>query len=382
MDLIFEEVEKQNENNIEILQSLSDDSKTSIEDFLRRVWIDEGDFTPESLSKSLKDVTGLISGLRKRLKTVKDIDSHDQIASMIESIPATISVRNAIFLKVRIENQICIANQLQVFGNALFTSFDAACIAQYDELTDVDGSVSSENKEYVLGLIDELDKDSSKDSDLSLLFAMFSLISVADLESKYPAEYTSLMKFVNRDMFTYDKQALSNILITSKDFKNTANDILEVAELPPKLKTSIRNIIIENYQDWLNTSSETYEQSIRRKLVENVYQKEGIQQILTDSNATYDRMVAQRKTLYATRINLAINEGIYSGFVYKGIHYCKFIAILDNKTSTMCKDMNNRIIPIKDILPGINAPPLHYHCRSTLIYISDEEAFRSDSSLL
>ena len=378
--MIFEDVEKLIQTPFQNIQSLSDDSKTAIEDFLRKVWVDEGDLTPEKLSQNLTDMTSFIKGLNKRLDTVSNDNSYQQLKDAVDNLPSSISIRNAIFLKIRIENQICISNQLPIFQNLLFTSFDAAMMAQYEDVESDD--VSSENEMYAIQRLDELSNTDSKDSDLAILFALLAVISIEDLKERYPDTYSELIRFTNKNMFTLDKNALANSLSTVKDFKVGNNALSQVSELPETLKTSIKDIIVENYQQWLNTSSETYEDTIRRRMIEDMYQQVGIKDLLKDTDAIYDRMTIQRQSLYATRVNLAINEGIYSGFVYAGIHYCKFVAVLDARTSTMCKTMNGKVIAIKDILPGINAPPLHYHCRSTLVYISDAEAHASDPSLL
>ena len=43
-----------------------------------------------------------------------------------------------------------------------------------------------------------------------------------------------------------------------------------------------------------------------------------------------------------------------------------FTAVLDERTSEMCREMHGTVIPIDDLIPGENCPPLHPNCRSTL----------------
>ena len=42
----------------------------------------------------------------------------------------------------------------------------------------------------------------------------------------------------------------------------------------------------------------------------------------------------------------------------------QFVATLDMRTSTMCRDMDKKVFKMKDFAPGTTAPPLHCHCRS------------------
>lgn len=45
----------------------------------------------------------------------------------------------------------------------------------------------------------------------------------------------------------------------------------------------------------------------------------------------------------------------------------EFVAMLDNRTSKRCRGLNGEIFKVKDMKPGINAPPMHPHCRSSTI---------------
>lgn len=42
-----------------------------------------------------------------------------------------------------------------------------------------------------------------------------------------------------------------------------------------------------------------------------------------------------------------------------------FVATLDSKTSTVCRDHDRKVYKVKDAVPGENMPPMHPFCRST-----------------
>lgn len=53
----------------------------------------------------------------------------------------------------------------------------------------------------------------------------------------------------------------------------------------------------------------------------------------------------------------------------------QFLAVLDSRTSAICRDHDGEIIKTENARQGDNAPPLHPNCRSTLIpYIGEEYA--------
>ena len=42
----------------------------------------------------------------------------------------------------------------------------------------------------------------------------------------------------------------------------------------------------------------------------------------------------------------------------------KYVAKIDSKTSKLCHSLNGKIFKVKDMIPGVNAPPMHPWCRS------------------
>lgn len=45
----------------------------------------------------------------------------------------------------------------------------------------------------------------------------------------------------------------------------------------------------------------------------------------------------------------------------------KFVAKIDKKTSKICRHHNDKTYKVKDMVPGVNAPPMHPFCRSTTV---------------
>lgn len=45
----------------------------------------------------------------------------------------------------------------------------------------------------------------------------------------------------------------------------------------------------------------------------------------------------------------------------------KFVAKIDKKTSKICRHHNDKVYKVKDMVPGVNAPPMHPFCRSTTV---------------
>ncbi|WP_198144195.1 minor capsid protein, partial [Staphylococcus haemolyticus] len=50
----------------------------------------------------------------------------------------------------------------------------------------------------------------------------------------------------------------------------------------------------------------------------------------------------------------------------------QFVAKMDSKTTKTCRSLNDKTFKVKDMVPGVNAPPLHPFCRSTVVPHIDE----------
>lgn len=76
--------------------------------------------------------------------------------------------------------------------------------------------------------------------------------------------------------------------------------------------------------------------------------------------------------LARTEVNNATNKGIAKGSINTQIvSECTFNAILDNRTSEICTELNGSVVLIVNLVRGVNAPPMHPHCRSYLVIIVD-----------
>ncbi|WP_368862990.1 minor capsid protein [Staphylococcus hominis] len=45
----------------------------------------------------------------------------------------------------------------------------------------------------------------------------------------------------------------------------------------------------------------------------------------------------------------------------------QFVAKIDSKTTKTCRGLNNETFKVKDMVPGVNAPPMHPFCRSAVV---------------
>ncbi len=91
-----------------------------------------------------------------------------------------------------------------------------------------------------------------------------------------------------------------------------------------------------------------------------------IQKALNSSEYATRRLVMTESAFFAS----ASRKETYNKLEVKQY---KILAVLDTKTSTVCRDMDGKVFDVKDYQPGLNANPFHANCRTTTApYFNDE----------
>lgn len=102
------------------------------------------------------------------------------------------------------------------------------------------------------------------------------------------------------------------------------------------------------------------------KIAEQVAQKTGV-------------TVGSARRLVRTEMNRIYNAAAVDVYSDCGVKRLLFNAELDNRTSEICWKMHGTIINIEDLQPGVNQPPLHPWCRSTLVPLQEDMQLIKDS---
>ena len=92
-----------------------------------------------------------------------------------------------------------------------------------------------------------------------------------------------------------------------------------------------------------------------------------VRELTNYSKKSCDRIVR-------TESNYYYNQGTLKSYEELGIERYIFLATLDTRTSKTCRNLDNKVFDLKDNEVGVNYPPMHPNCRSTVIsYFDDKE---------
>lgn len=101
-------------------------------------------------------------------------------------------------------------------------------------------------------------------------------------------------------------------------------------------------------------------------LTQNIIKGSSPDQLIDDISKSYNVAKKKAGTLVMTESAYFGNLSQQDCYAELDVEEQQFTATLDTKTSTVCQDMDGKIIATSDIIIGENAPPLHPNCRSVM----------------
>lgn len=170
------------------------------------------------------------------------------------------------------------------------------------------------------------------------------------LSSSYEFGYMSTMKNLEHTFSFFSinnsllKQALDNKWFNEKNYSDRIWDN----------KDTLRNWITNDLKNGL-VSGVNYDD-----LVKSLLRR-------MDVGKFYAKRLVWTESAFFT------NQANADAFMREGIKKYRFSAIMDNRTSTICQTLNEEVFEFKDYSPGLNAPPMHSFCRSTVVPIENNE---------
>lgn len=170
------------------------------------------------------------------------------------------------------------------------------------------------------------------------------------------------------DSFNDTHYAFFETLGISKD-----PTFLEVTKalIEESIKTAYRGTG-QNYEDILNYYTNDVIERINREILAALRGMEKYSDIVERIGKLAGMNYRRAEKLIRTDsayVGTRAQEELYSDFEIENL---LFVATLDERTSDICREMDGTIIPLSEVEPGINAPPLHNWCRSVLAPMIDD----------
>ena len=112
---------------------------------------------------------------------------------------------------------------------------------------------------------------------------------------------------------------------------------------------------------------------IKQNLTVGIIRGDSIQKMSRQLKKDLNVLYYQAERLVRTETNYAMNQGHLKGYADSGVvEKYEFLAAIDSRTSKLCKNQNGKVYKLSDATVGVNYPPLHPNCRSTVIPILED----------
>ena len=120
----------------------------------------------------------------------------------------------------------------------------------------------------------------------------------------------------------------------------------------------------------------SYEEGLRNVFIKGIVRGDSYKQM--ENNLMNATNITQRKAnmLVRTEANAIFNQSVRNVIEDNPlVAGYRFRAVLDSRTSKICQNMDGKYIAKEDVKPGVNYPPLHPNCRSTVttVLVGDKD---------
>ncbi|MBG9772411.1 minor capsid protein [Brevibacillus laterosporus] len=111
---------------------------------------------------------------------------------------------------------------------------------------------------------------------------------------------------------------------------------------------------------------------LNEEIVRSAIRGSSVKQVANNISRIMDSSYKNAVRVVRTETNYFDNQAQVDSFSGFGLKQYEYIAAMDRRTSEICRNMDGKIFNIKDAVPGVNQPPLHPHCRSTIVPYFDD----------
>lgn len=130
----------------------------------------------------------------------------------------------------------------------------------------------------------------------------------------------------------------------------------------------------KNYSTRIWDNFDKLSKTIKDVVVSNVHRGTSVEKLAKEVQERMNVSKNNAVRLVRTELNYVHNQATLDSLKSANMEYFQFIATIDKRTSSICREHDNNIYPVADAEVGTNVPPLHPRCRSTIAGTIDKKA--------
>lgn len=141
-----------------------------------------------------------------------------------------------------------------------------------------------------------------------------------------------------------------------------------------QIKKAIDSIWCQDGKHWSGrvwSNKSALQEKLKNGMVDciarGVSKDELVKQLQKDMNVGF----YEASRIARTELTYIQNQSTYDKYKEAGIEKYQFLAEIDDRTSDICREYNGKIFKMNEASVGVNYPPLHPNCRSTVLAVLD-----------
>lgn len=215
-------------------------------------------------------------------------------------------------------------------------------------------------------LMAELDIYAAKEKVTRLEGLMTSIrLEVKKLEDLQKTKLKKQLNAVFEDNYIGAASGLTGIVEARASFAMINPSLIEETINFPWSGDNFSNII------WNDTNKLARE--LKKELTQGFIKGTSAHKMSANIAKRMETSYANAQRVVMTESAHVLNKASLMSYADNGVRQVEFLAVLDSRTSSICFNLNGDIMDIEDAVPGKNMPPLHPHCRSTIVPVIEDE---------
>lgn len=130
----------------------------------------------------------------------------------------------------------------------------------------------------------------------------------------------------------------------------------------------------KNYSERIWKNADKLTKTIQDTILNGVHRGVSVNKLAKEVQQRMGVGKSDAIRLVRTELNYVHNQAALDSLKAANMEYFQFIATLDKRTSSICRQHDNNIYSVADAEVGTNVPPLHPRCRSTIAGTLDKKA--------
>lgn len=124
-----------------------------------------------------------------------------------------------------------------------------------------------------------------------------------------------------------------------------------------------------NYSAQLWGNTDSLAESLKKVFRQGFIRGDSPQEMAREIRKEFNVARSRAETLIRTDATAVVNRATIKRYKREGLKYYRILVVLDDRTTQICRNIaqEDKLYKLEDAQVGVNMPPFHYNCRSTIM---------------